>query len=181
MAAAPDPRFNVVFSRGNPTAAHLTASGGEPLLDLDPQHWLVVACGNDLIPSPNGGVLKSITWREMEVVVFKVFYRDAAMDPLTIDGHTASTATISSLFRMAHAGGLTFGPHPSKEVALAEVVRVALPLTQSSRAAWTLGPASLQTLPAHQGAAVPAAMQWTTHMKFGMLSTMEGAPRGVAI
>ena len=90
-------------------------------------------------------------------------------------------ATITSLFSMAHAGGLTFGPRPSKEFALAEVVRVALPLSQSSKAAWTLGPASLQTLPAHQGAAVPAALGWTTEMKLGMLSTMEGAPRGAAI
>ena len=83
--------------------------------------------------------------------------------------------------RMAHAGGLTFGPRASKEVALAELVRVALPLSQTSRAAWTLGPASLQTLPPHQGAAVPANLKWATEMKFGMLSIMEVAPRGVAI
>ena len=181
MAAAPDPRFNVTFSRGNPTAANLTASGGEPLLDLDQQHWLVVACGGDLIQSPNGGTLKSILWRELEVVCYKVFYIAAAINGHNIDGYTVSTATITSLFSQAHAGGLTFGPRPSRECALAEIVRVALPLSQAARPAWTLGPASLQTLPAHQGAAVPAALGWTTEMKYGMLSTMEGAPRGVAI
>ena len=60
-AAGPfDPRYDVVFAGGNPTAANITASGGEPLLDLQPTHWLVVASGGDLLASPNGGNLKSI-------------------------------------------------------------------------------------------------------------------------
>ena len=103
MAAAPDPRFDVAFSRGNPTAANLTASGGEPLLDLHAQHWLVVACGNDLLPSPNGGQLKSIIWRELEVVAYKIYYQDAAIDTFSINGHTVSMVTITAMFRMAHA------------------------------------------------------------------------------
>ena len=129
------------------------------MLDLQAQHWLAIACPNDLLPSANGAQLKSVSWRELEVVVFKIFYKDAAIDALSIIGHTVTRATIASMFRMAHAGGLSFSPHLNKAAALAELVCVASPLAQASKAARTLGAASLQALPPHQGAAVPAVLR----------------------
>ena len=113
MVAAADPRFDVFLSQGNPTNANLTASGGEPLLDLRPEHWLVTACPGDLMDSPNGGGLKSIRWRELEVTVYKILLSDAAISNHTVHGHTASLPTISSMFRMAHAGGLEFKAYTS--------------------------------------------------------------------
>ena len=180
-AAGTDPRFDVVFSLGNPTAANLTATRGEPLLDLLAQHWLVTVCSGDLMPSPNGLHLKSITWRELEVVVYKIFFKDAAINAVDIAVHTVTTATISGMFRMAHAGGLSSSPQANKAAALAELVRVALPLAQASKAAWTLGAASLQPLPPHQGAAVPVGQRWALEVKIGMLSTMDDAPRGAVL
>ena len=176
-----DPRFDVVFTGGNPTAANLTASGGEPLLDLQPGHWLVAVCGGDLLPSPNGGGLKCVEWRSIEVVMLKVFYMTAQGSAAALLGHTVTLASISSLFRMAVAGGLSFQPLTSLKTALAELVRVAGPLAQANPAAWTLGLPELQPLPPHTGAAVPAAYTWLAEITYGMLSTMDGAPRGAAV
>ena len=180
-AVAFDPRYDVVFAGGNPTAANITASGGEPLLDLQPTHWLVVVSGGDLPASPNGGNLKSVPWRVMEVAVFKVFAITQQCNAATLHGHTVILAVISSFFRMSVAGGLSFNTLSSCKVALAELVRVAGPLARANPAAWTLGMAQLQVLPPQAGAAVPAAERWLGELNFGMLSTMDGAPRGAAV
>ena len=47
-AAAPNPKFNFNFESGAPSAANLNAASGNPLLVVDPTHWLYVVSGGAL-------------------------------------------------------------------------------------------------------------------------------------
>ena len=134
-------------------------------MDLQPAHWLVVASGGDLRASPNGGNLKSIAWRELEVVMLKTHFVDTPASAAAFTGHTVSLASISSMFRRAVAGGLSFQPLKSCKIALAALARVAGPLAQASPAAWTIGLAELQILPPHSGA--PPRRQSTRRRRNG--------------
>ena len=122
-AVALDPRFEFTFEAGAPTAANLNAAGGNPFCTVGAAHFLHVASGGTLLPSPVAQGRFRVPWADVWVALLKVCTLDPAIQGTLINSRICSTRAMHDLFSRSADGGLSFAPLGSLSAAMALFVR----------------------------------------------------------
>ena len=176
--AALDPKYEFTFAGGAPTVGALNAAAGAPLLTVAASHYLYVASGGSLPPAPGAPGRFVIPWADVDVAVLKVHNLNAAVHGTQCAGRITGLRALHDAFQLAQAGGLKFDSLGSVAAALAEFVRVGRSLAMATPAAWSLGPAHFQALPAVPAAApaLPPEAEWFMHLEFSMGATATACP-----
>ena len=176
--AALDPKYEFQFSLGAPTAGNLNAAAGAPNLTVAAVHYLHVSSGNSLPPAPGAPGRFTVPWPEVDVAMLKAHTLNAAVHGTQCAARITSLRACHDAFQRAEAGGLSFAVLGSLEAALAQFVEVSRGLAVQTPAAWELGPAQFQALPAAPAAAaaLPAEAEWFLHVEFAMGATASGSP-----
>ena len=108
-AAVPlDPRFEFIFENGAPTVANLNAAGGDPICTVAPVHFLHVASGGTLEPSPIAPGRFRVRWTEVWIALLKVCTIDPALQGTLVASRISSARAMHDLFALCSAGGLSF-------------------------------------------------------------------------
>ena len=176
--AAHDPQHEFRFAPGAPTAGNFNAAAGSPVCTVDAMHYLNVASGGGLPAAPGAAARFQVPWTTVYVAMLKVHTISTALHGTPCGARITSLQSMHDAFQRATTGGLAFSDVGSLEAALAQFVSAARELAMRDAAAWTLGPAQLQALPAapEGGASVPAECAWFMQLDFSMCSNATGSP-----
>ena len=149
--AAHDPQHEFLFAPGAPTAGNFNAAAGSPMCTVDATHYLNVASGGGLPAAPGAAARFQVPWTTVYVAMLKVHTISTALHGTPCGARITSLQSMHDAFQRATTGGLAFSDVGSLEAALAQFVSAARELAMRDAAAWTLGPAQLQALPAAPG------------------------------
>ena len=176
--AAQDPKYGFLFATGAVTAGNFNTAAGTPMCTVDAVHFLNVASGGTLPAAPGAANRFLVPWTTLYVAMLKVHTLSTALHGTPCGARITSLQCMHDAFQRAATGGLSFSAVGSLEAALAHFVSTARELAMRNTAAWTLGPAQLQSLPAAPGggAVVPAECAWFMQLDFSMGCSSAGSP-----
>ena len=153
--AAHDPKYEFLFASGAPSAGNFNAAAESPVCTVDAAHYLNVASGGRLLAAPGAATRFQVPWTTVYVAMLKVHKLSTALHGTPCGGRITRLQCMHDAFQRATAGGLAFADVGSLEAALAHFVSAARELAMRDAAAWVLGPAQLQALPAAPGGGQP--------------------------
>ena len=104
-------------------------------------------------PAPGAANRFLVPWTDVDIAVLKIHNLNAAVLGTQIAGRITNLRTLHDAFQRAAAGGLKFDVLGSLAAALAEFVRAGRAQAMQTPAAWELGAANFQALPAPPAAA----------------------------
>ena len=177
--AAPDGKVQFRLSTGTVTVPHMLAAGGDVQLLVSGEHWLHVVSGG--LPGTAlavGG--QEFSLRELDVAMFQMVKCDVALLGRTIRSVASSLDASSAKLQECLDEGMPWSVLGSKVAAIACWVAWGRRCARIRPAQWLWGMAHMMVLPPHTGAALPQEALFSDEITYEMLSTAEGAPRGVA-
>ena len=118
--------------------------------------------------------------RELDVAMFQMVKCDVALLGRTIRSVASSLDASSAKLQECLDEGMPWSVLGSKVAAVACWVAWGRKCARVRPAQWLWGLAHMMALPPHTGAALPQAALFSDEITYEMLSTAEGAPRGVA-
>jgi hypothetical protein len=149
---------------------NLNAAAGTLWLNVDPTHWLYVASGGTLPPTPGAAGRFRVSWTALWIEWLKFSPLDAALHATLVARSIGNLRLLHDGFQRAVAGGLDFSVRGSPEGALAAFSEFCMVQVQTNPIAWTVHAANIQALPAVPAGApaLPAGSEWFLHLEFGM-------------
>lgn len=175
--AALDPRFEVRFESGSPTAPNLNAAAGDLWLNVDAAHWLYVASGGDMPADPASPSRYRIRWTDLWMEFLKFTPVDTAMHSTLVVRMIGNLRFFHDGFQRAVGDGLDSSPRGSLGLALAAFVEFCTEKVQADKTPWVLNATNVQNLPAVPAnhGALPAEVEYVVHLEVGMLRRATGS------